>query len=186
LHEQGRRWPYLVSLVVLAALVATLIVAGSGSAKGVSRQRQLEAAAARVVKPPAPVLPAAGKVLGGFTSQHLAVVLEIAKKDKRVNLAGTAFNLTCTSGDQIVIPDGFQKLPIGKNGAVSVKFEIPASGPPSSTTTTLLGGTDTLTGKLNAKNATFSGTWELQLNFSVPNMPEDQCDSGRVTFKAVL
>jgi hypothetical protein len=169
----------------VGALVAVVSVVSSGSAKGVSRQRQLEAAAARVLKAPA-TLPASGKVLGGFNSQHLPIVLEIAKKDKRITEVGTAFNVNCSSGDQLVLPDGWVKLAIAKSGAVIATTQIPPSSPPSTTQPTLTGGTDTFSGKLNAKKATFSGTWDLHLTFSVPGSPDDVCDSGNVTFKAVL
>jgi hypothetical protein len=152
----------------------------------VSRQKQLEAATAAAAKSPPAVLPASGRTLGGFTSQHLPVVLQISTQDKRLNLAGSALNLTCTSGTQFVIPDGWVKLPISKKGIVNGSYRIPASPPPAGGTIGIIGGTDTFSGKLNAKKATFSGTWELKIEYSMPNNQTDQCDSGHVTFEAVL
>jgi hypothetical protein len=128
-------------------------------------------------------LPASGKVLGGFNSQQMPVVLEIAKKDKRIDVFGSVFNMNCTSGDQFVTPDGGAKLPISKNGNVDGVGVIPGDAP-SATSITLSGGTDSITGKLNAKTGTFRGTWDLHLSFAVPNAPNDECDSGKVTFKA--
>ena len=181
-----RQWRGFAARAATVALVVTVSVVSSGSAKNVSRQKQLEAAAAAATKPPSAILPASGKTLAGFTSQKLPVVLQISKKDNRVDLIGAALNMTCTSGDQLVLPDGWVKLPIRKKGVVNATLQIPPSAPAAGDTVTLTGGTDAFDGKLNAKKATFSGLWDLRLEFSMPNNQTDQCDSGRVTFRAVL
>ena len=185
-NKPRRLWRRVAAPAAIAALVVTVSVVSSGSAKNVSRQKQLEAAAAAVTKPPPALLPASGKTLGGFTSQQLPIVLQVAKKDKRLDLVGTALNMTCTSGDQLVLPDGWAKLPLSKKGVINASIQLPPSGPPSATTVTVTGGTDAFSGKLNAKKATFAGTWDLHLDFSMPNNQTDQCDSGHVTFKTVL
>jgi hypothetical protein len=175
-----------VTVSIVSSGAAKSASASGASAKSGSHQRQLEAAAA-AVKPPANVLPAAGKVLGGFSSQQMPVVFQIARKDKRINLAATALNMTCRSGDQFVAPDSWVKLPLTKKGVVNELVQIPPLTPTPGSTVVVTGGTDRITGKLNAKQATLSGTWELQLDFSMPGTNQtDQCDSGRVTFKAVL
>jgi hypothetical protein len=154
------------------------------SAKSVFARSSLrEAAIAALAKPKETAMPAAGKVLGGFTSQSEPIVLEISKKDKRVDLAGTALDMTCTSGDQFTTADALVRLPISKQGKVHMTLVIP---PSSGSPTSITGGTDTFSGKLNRENATFSGVWQLHLTFSLSGGQTDQCDSGRVTFKARL
>lgn len=184
-HKEGRSWLPVAVLIVVAALVVVVGTASSGSAKSVSRQRQLEAVAARAMKAPAKLL-AAGRVLGGFTSQQLPVVMQIATKDVRATVIATALNMSCSLGDQPVVPDGWVKLPFTKAGALKASIQIPPSGPTDSSGVALAGGTDTISGKLNGKKATFSGTWDLHLDFTVPNSADDVCDSGRVGFKAIL
>ena len=184
LRKLGRRWRVL-AVIGVAVAVAMASIVSNGSAKGVMRARSLERAAlAALAKPPAPVLPASGKVLGGLTSQHQAVVLMIAKKDKQIAQTVTALQLKCTSGDQLLLPDGWVKLPLTKSGAVSVSITVPPSG---TTPVAITGGSDTFSGKLNGKKATFSGKWELKLNFSDSSTGQtDQCDSGVVTIHGVL
>lgn len=181
-----QRWHRVAARVATAALVVTVSVVSSGSAKNVSRQRQLEAAAAAATKPASAALPASGKTLAGFTSQKLPVVAQISKKDKRVDVIGVVVNMTCSSGDQFMVPDEWVRLPIRKKGVVNATLHIPPSAPAAGDTVALAGGTDAFAGKLNAKKATFSGVWDLHLEFSMPDNQTDQCDSGRVTFRAVL
>jgi hypothetical protein len=155
--------------------------ASNGAAKSSARQRSFEReAVAALAKPQVNTLPASGKTLGGLTSQQQAIVLAIAKKDKQVTQVVTALNLTCASGLQLLVPDDWTHLKIAHNGAVSaIALIAPGNG--------ITGGTDTFSGKLNAKKATFSGTWELKLGFSDPTTGQtDQCDSGLVTFHTVL
>jgi hypothetical protein len=182
-RRRGRR---IAGFAAAAAIVASLSVVSSGSAKNVSRQRQLEAAAARVTKAPPAILPASGKALGGFTSQQMPVVLQITKQDKRIGIAATTLEMNCTSGDQPLLPDNWIKLPLSKKGAVNATVQLPPSAPAAGDTVGIAGGSDTFSGKLNAKKATFSGTWDLHIDFSMPNNQTDSCDSGRVTFRAVL
>ena len=49
------------------------------------------------MKAPAKLL-AAGRVLGGFTSQQLPVVMQIATKDVRATVIATALNMSCYWG----------------------------------------------------------------------------------------
>jgi hypothetical protein len=172
------------SAVTGLVLVAVASFAPTGAAKSGSRSRSRETAvAAALAKHSVRATPAAGKVLGGFTSQHVPVVLAIAKKDKRADIVGSVLNMTCTSGDQFFVPDGWVKLPISHAGAVKGAITIPAS---PGGTGSVTGGTDTISGTLNAKKATFSGRWEMHVSFSTSTGRDDQCDSGQVTFRAVL
>jgi hypothetical protein len=67
LRKLGRRWRVL-AVIGVALAVAMASIVSNGSAKGVMRARSLERAAlAALAKPPAPAMPASGKVLGGLT-----------------------------------------------------------------------------------------------------------------------
>jgi hypothetical protein len=185
-HQLSRRSRRTASAAALAA-AALACVAPAVSAHGVSRVRRLRTlATAAVAKSKTNPMPAAGKVLGGFTSQQQAIVLYVGKKDKRLDQVGTALNMSCTSGDQFLIPDRWGHVPLAKNGSVSGTFQILPGTPAPGSTATLEGGTDSFSGKLNAKRATFSGTWDLHMTFALSGGQTDQCDSGRVTFKASL
>jgi hypothetical protein len=181
-----RRGGCRVASLATAVAIATASTAPGVSAKSVSRKRQLQAVAiAALAKAPKPVMPAAGRLLGGFTSQSQPVVLAVAKKDKRLDVVATDLNMTCTSGDQLVIPDNWTKLPLTPKGTVTITAQLPPSAPTAGAPT-LTGGTDSFSGKLNGRKATFSGTWELQLTFSMPDGTTDQCDSGKVSVRAAL
>ena len=175
-----RRWRR-AAVAAVSVIAAMASAASTGAAKSVTRQRSFEReAVAALAKPPVNTMPAAGRMLGGLTSQQQAVVLAIAKKDKQVKQVVTALSMTCTSGLQLLVPDNWTHLLIARNGAVHVSYVIPPSNGIS-------GGTDTFSGKLNAKKATFSGTWELKIGFADSTTGQtDQCDSGAVTFHAVL
>jgi hypothetical protein len=185
-NQLSRRARHTASGAALAA-AALACVAPAASAHRVSRAHRLQAlASATAATSKTNPMPAAGKVLGGFTSQHEAIVLDVGKKDKRLTQVRTALNMSCTSGDQFLISDGFSNAPLAKNGSVSGTFQIPPETPTPGSTATLTGGTDSFSGKLNAKRATFSGTWDLHMTFALTGGQTDQCDSGHVTFKASL
>jgi len=131
----------------------------------------------------AAAVPASGEVLGGFTSQGWPVVVEISKDAKRINTIGIGLDMSCTSGQQAGLRDGWVRLPVGPRGKVHATLTIPAS-PGSSVS--LTGGSDSLTGTLNRRRLTFSGVWELILMFKDSTGHVDKCDSGRVTFAARL
>ena len=144
-------------------------------------------------------MPAAGRTLGGLTSQGNAIVLKISKNDQRVDAVDAGLAMTCTSGDQFLMPDGWARLPISKSGGVRVSATIPASAGgggsgstsgsgsgSAGTTATFSGGTDAFSGKLDPKHATFAGVWDMHLTFALSTGQTDQCDSGQVRFKAVL
>jgi hypothetical protein len=65
-----------------------------------------------------------------------------------------------------------------------VTMAIPASA--GNSTVSITGGTDTFMGRLNRAQATFTGSWQLHLNFVMSNGQTNQCDSGHVAFSARL
>ena len=123
--------------------------------------------------------PAAGRVLGGLNAQGLPVVAGVTRNAKRMTLV-TTFVMNCSSGDQPIFPDSWAKMPIAANG--SVRGHVTLTAIPS---TALTGGSDSISGKLNRKAGTFSGVWDLHLDFS-SNGQTDSCDSGRVAFRTRL
>jgi hypothetical protein len=183
----SRRWILLGAAIVVAAVG---IVSSHASAKSASVRGSLAQAASAAV-PKTTISPAAGRVLGGLTSQHSPVIMEISKNAKRIDLAAANLELTCTSGDQFWIPDGWGRTPLSANGSVNLHVTVPPQTSGGSNGVTLTGGSDTFSGKLNRKAATFSGTWRLQLTYSMTSTTgttptTDSCDSGAVTVKAKL
>ncbi len=188
--QRGHRPGHLARISAVGVVVAasTVIAAQPASAKILSKRqaRNVEAIASSVSKPGHASL-ANGRTLGGFTSQGNPIVLTVAKHGKKLGAVATALDLTCASGDQLTMVAGWAGLPVGHGGAVSTSLSIPpTAGTGSATGITITGGTDTFSGKLNRKKATFTGQWELQFDFTLASGQTDQCDSGNVGFKAVL
>jgi hypothetical protein len=128
--------------------------------------------------------PAAGRVLGGTTAQQLPMIVTVSSNGRRMT-ARVAFNMTCTSGDTFIVPDGWNRLLVPASGVVRAAGPVPPI-PASGGSDSITGGFDSLSGKLNRRQAVFSGFWELQLNFSSPSGQSDACDSGRVRFSIRL
>jgi hypothetical protein len=118
--------------------------------------------------------------LGGFTSQGWPVVFELGRGGKLVTLVGAGLDLTCTSGDQFSVEDGWQLIDIAKNGKVHTTEQIPPSGD------SLTGGSHSLIGRFDRHRLTFRGTWRLQLSFKLADGTTDQCRSGSVKLIATL
>lgn len=127
--------------------------------------------------------PAAGQVLGGLTSQGWPVVMQVSQNGKRIDDIVIGLDMRCTSGETFSTQDGFVHLRIGPTGQVRGAVTVP---PSSQSGSSFAGATQSLTGKLNRKRATFSGAWRLHVMFSLSNGQTDTCDSGRVTFAARL
>jgi hypothetical protein len=170
--DSGRRLGRAGAVAMLVAAVP-LAAASEGSASGLSGR-----AATRPVQPNAG--PASGRVLGGFTSQRWPIVVAISKNGGNIQMIGTGLVLTCSSGDSFPIPDRWEKLAIHTDGAVRAAVTIPAS--PSGSGPSITGGSDTLTGRMNRRRATFTGVWQLHLTLLLQSGQTDQCDSGLVTF----
>jgi hypothetical protein len=175
----------LIRLGAAAVIGAAASVISHGSAEAAPVNESLAHAAA-VSQPKTTTSPAAGRVLGGLTSQQAPVILDISKNSKRIDKAVTDLQLTCTSGDQLWFPDSWSRSPLDSHGSVSMHLTIPPDTSGGTNGVTLTGGSDEFSGKLNRKTATFSGNWQLQLSFSMSDGTTDQCDSGLVTFRAKL
>jgi hypothetical protein len=123
----------------------------------------------------------AAHILGQFIGKTgLPAIATLSRNRKTLRIA-IGFNMSCNpSGNKFNSNDNWDKLSIGKNGAVHAFATFRAIG-------SLQGGTDTLTGKFDRKHDTFTGTWDMHLIFSVQNaqgaQSTDQCDSGAVRFK---
>ncbi len=138
-----------------------------------------------LARPAAAGGPADGHTLGGLTSQHWPVVVEISRNGKRIPMITAGLDLTCTSGTDLPIPDRWVNVPIGPGGAVSASVNlVPSSS--SGSGVSLAGGTDTMIGRFNRKRGTFSGVWRAEATFSMSNGQTDDCNSGAVSFSAIL
>lgn len=124
-----------------------------------------------------------GMALGGFTSQGWPVVFELTHNARLVIIGATGLNLTCTSGDQFPVEDGWQLLTIAKNGRVNASEQIPGQQGQGAN---LTGGSHSVTGRFNRQRSTFRGTWRMQLNFTNTDGTTDTCQSGPVTFSLTL
>jgi hypothetical protein len=168
-----------------ATAVAVTMAAAASTVFASNRSTRAADVAARVMTARAAAAGSvAGKVLGGFTSQGWPVVVVISSNGKRIVDTRIGLDMTCSMGDNFGLRDGWVQLPIARSGKVKVSFGI---APWSSGTIKLLGGSDSLTGKLNRKRWTFAGTWKLHLTFQDTSTGQvDQCDSGQVSFNAIL
>jgi hypothetical protein len=126
---------------------------------------------------------AASVVLGGLTGHGWPVVLTLSPNGKRLTLAVTGVDMSCTSGASFSTADALGDVAIGRRGKVHATRGIPAITSPS---VSITGGFHTLSGTLNRRRLTFSGSWRLHLDFQMPNGQADHCDSGRVRFTARL
>jgi hypothetical protein len=120
-------------------------------------------------------------VLGGFTSQGWPVVADITTDGKVLEVSATGLHMSCTSGVAFNAEDAWGPLSIGARGAIHGRISVL---PQAGSTVTLTGGSDTFTAKLNRARLTLAGVWHLHLNFRAADGQTDQCDSGRVTFRA--
>jgi hypothetical protein len=120
-------------------------------------------------------------VLGGFTSQGWPVVAEVTTDRKVLEVTATGVHVRCTSGSSFDTEAAWVRLPISGRGAIHASMSVP---PQAGSTATLTGGSNTFNGKLNRARLTLTGVWHLHLNFRTADGHTDQCDSGRVTFRA--
>jgi hypothetical protein len=165
-------------VAAMAVLVSTV------SARSPSGTAPVLATAARTVATAhIASAPAAGRMLGGFTSQSWPLVLAIAKNGKRIVVAVTGLVITCASGDTYPLEDGWAQLPISASGHVHATRAI---APMAGSSVSLTGGFDSFAGRLNRARSTFSGVWQLHLSLKQSGGQSDQCDSGRVALVAEL
>jgi hypothetical protein len=118
-------------------------------------------------------------VLAGFTSQNYPLFFKISSDGRMLVTGGIALNMTCTSGAQFVVADGFAKVRIGARGGLRASYSVPSTSGQNGAT---YSGTDSLTGKLGPKHSELTGIWRLQVHISAPGGQNDLCDSGPVRF----
>lgn len=177
-HEYRRRIRWGLLLIAI-----TIAVPGASKAEAVNwrvpaaRSTVTTNASARTA---AQGLPKSMVALGGFTSQRWPVVLMVARGGTGIRLAATGLDLTCSSGDRFSTEDAFAHLSVAKDGKVHQSDLIPPQG------SDFLGGSHSLTGHLNRRQATFQGVWQLQLMFKATDGSTDTCTSGPVAFIATL
>jgi hypothetical protein len=120
-------------------------------------------------------------VLGGFTSQHFTTFFKISPDGRVLLVGGITIGVSCTSGQQIVVPDEFGKVPIAANGKLHTSYSMPPTAGPNGSTLT---GTDTLKGQLSPKHSQLIGTWRLRVHIAASGGQSEECDSGTVHFRA--
>lgn len=182
-HNPNRKWRRFRR--VLGVVLTAMATAGpTVSARGLADQDSVPARAATAgTNAQAVAVPAAGRVLGGFTSQGWPIVVEISKNGKGIPLVGAGLEMRCASGNRYPLEDGWEQLPISTSGKVHAAVTIP---PSAGSSVSLTGGSDSLTGRVNRQRSTFSGVWQLHLTFGESSGQSDHCDSGRVTFTTRL
>jgi hypothetical protein len=127
--------------------------------------------------------PAGGRALGGFNVQGWPVVLEISGNAKRIQLAATGLNMSCSSGARFPIEAGWQRLAMARDGRIQAARTIP---PDSGSAVSISGGSRSFAAVLNRRQATIFGAWRLHLEFRSVDGRTDHCDSGLVGFAARL
>ena len=130
--------------------------------------------------------PAAGKVLGGLTSQGWPVVLKVSGNAKSIQRVRIGLEMNCTSGASFSVPDGWIRVPILRGGQVDASAAVSPSPASGGSDVSITGGTDSFSGTLNRSSGTFSGTWHQHVDFATSGGQSDSCDSGNVTFTASL
>jgi hypothetical protein len=125
---------------------------------------------------------APGVVYGGFTPQDFPVIVEVSKDGRRVVRASAALLLTCTSGATFPFPDSYRNLPLSRKGGFSQSFTSSPFAHADGTSSQLQGS---VTGAMNGKRTTMSGTWQVTwVDHDAAGVVTDTCDSGAVAWKA--
>jgi hypothetical protein len=177
-QSRGTRAKWLrVAFVVTIAIAAHALNGGSAQAATIDLQ---PAGSARIAAA-ADAAPTSDIVLAGFTSQQYPMFFKVSADGRILTVGAIALEMTCTSGSQFVLEDGFGPVRISPNGKLHAATVIPPTAGSSGAT---LSGTDSLTARLGHRRARVSGTWHLMLNYSFTNGMSDQCDSGPVRFTA--
>jgi hypothetical protein len=141
------------------------------------------ATATETVASPRSASPAGGHALGGFNIQGWPVVVEVSGNAKRIQLAVTGLNLSCSSGAQFPVQEFWQRLAVARNGRIQVSRTIPAA---SGSRVSITGGFHSFAAVMNRRQATMFGAWRLHLDFRSADGSADRCDSGLVGFAARL
>ena len=121
-------------------------------------------------------------VLAGLSSQGYPSFFEISGNGRTLKLGAIAMNMTCSSGDQFVVPDRDVRIPIthGRQAPRGLRAGAdPVLG------RRVRGGTDTLNASSIPQHTKLTGTWRLEQTYISPSGQTDQCDSGPVQFTDV-
>lgn len=121
-------------------------------------------------------------VLAGLSSQGYPSFFEISGNGRTLKVGAIAMDMTCSSGDQFVVPDRDVRIPITHGGKIHAAF---AQAPTALSGGGSVGGTDTLNASLNPAHTRLTGTWRLQQTYISPSGQTDQCDTGLVQFSDV-
>jgi hypothetical protein len=183
--QKDRRRSRWVRLLLIAALVAVKL-AVPGASKAAPLTWAPAAQAADVTNNVASQtagqgLPKSNAALGGFTEQGWPVVLEVNHGGNRVAVAATGLDLTCSSGDQFSVEDAFARVRVASNGTVRASEQF---APRSGTSVSLMGGSHSLTGRLDRQHSTFRGVWREHLMLKLADGTTDDCHSGPVSLIA--
>jgi hypothetical protein len=162
----------------LALGVLALALGSSGPAAASHTARPTGGA----LRPAALAAPRGPLQLAGITSQDLPIVLRFSRNGRALTRALTALHLRCTSGDELVIPDDFRRLPVSPTGRFATRYRLPPSAPQDNTTVALSGF---IRGRLSGTRRTARGSWSATLVFrdATTGTVSDTCSSGTVRFR---
>ena len=160
-------------LLTIGAAVALATVGGSGIA----------ATSALAAKPHRRPPLAAGRMLAGFTSQDLPVVLMMSADGNSVTRASATLDLRCGDAGGNYFPDDFTRLRLSAAGGSSRHLRLP---PGSGGDSSFLGASDDLTLSVDRGRASFKGAWHLTYAFRETDGTTRRCDSGKVAISGRL
>jgi hypothetical protein len=122
-----------------------------------------------------------GAVLGGFTAQNFAVVVEMNKRRQRVTQIGLGIRMTCTSGGVFTVPDRYTGLKVSKKGRFSSSFTDTQRNT-DGTTTDYVGS---IAGSINKARTKAKGTWSLKaIDHDLAGAVTDTCDAANISWSA--
>jgi hypothetical protein len=110
-----QRWRGRAAALALG-VPALALVSGPAAASHTARRT------GGALRPAALAAPTRGLQLAGITSQDLPIVLRVARTGRTLTRALAALDVRCTSGDELVIPDEFRRLPVSASGRFATKY----------------------------------------------------------------
>jgi len=125
---------------------------------------------------------AADNTYGGLTSQGMPMFVEMNATRRQVVRTSAAIALNCTSGNSVVIPDRYTKLPVSRAGKFRVAYGPVTVRNDDGTTTDV---TARVNGALNDTKTRITGVWRIIVTeHDVAGVVTDTCDSGLRSWKA--
>jgi hypothetical protein len=177
-RSQGRHARWIRAGLALAVVIAAHAINGGSAEAATSHPTPFGPARIAAVRDASA---APDIVLAAITSQQYPAFFKISANARTLTFGSIALGLNCTSGDQIVLEDGFSRVRISPNGKLHATFSVPPTAASNGVT---YSGTDSITARLNHRHTRLSGVWHLSVNYSFTNGMSDQCDSGPVRFTA--